>query len=73
VSRAVFDSDSMHLFYGDIVEMAADMEVYSPVIARTTVGNIPPQSCRERCIEIYTARKIPVVQGKGFLMEHGVA
>jgi hypothetical protein len=27
----------------------------------------------ERCIEIYTAKKIPVVQGKGFLMESGAA
>ncbi len=73
VSRAVFDSDSMHLFYGDLVEMAGDMEVYSPMIARTTVRNLPPRAGMERCIELYTAKKIPVVQGKGFLMEFGVA
>jgi hypothetical protein len=73
LSRVVFDSDSMHIFYGDVAEMAAVMEVYSPMIARTTVQNIPPRSCRERCIELYTARKIPVVQGKGFLMEYGGA
>jgi hypothetical protein len=73
VKRTVLDSDSMHLFYGDVVEMAADMEVFSPMIARTTCRNVPPQADMERCIELYTAKKIPVVQKKGFLMEFGVA
>jgi hypothetical protein len=41
VKRTVLDSDSMHLFYGDVVEMAADMEVFSPMIARTTCRNVP--------------------------------
>ncbi len=73
VSRAVFDSGSMHLYYGDYVAMAADMEVYSPMIARTSVQDKAPVSGMQQCIELYMARKIPAVHGKGYLMEFGVA
>jgi hypothetical protein len=73
VSRAVFDSDSMHLCYADCVEMEAVMDMYSPMIARTTFPMVPARPGMERCIELYTAQKIPVVQGKGFLMEYGMA
>jgi hypothetical protein len=73
VSRAVFDSDSIHLFSGDRVEMSGQMEIFSPRIARTDIRTAPPMPGMERCIEIYTAKKIPVVQGKGFLMESGAS
>lgn len=73
VSRAVFDSNSMHLFYGEYVAMAAVMEIYSPMIARTSVDEIPPVSGMSPCIELYMARRIPAVHGRGHLMEFGVA
>jgi hypothetical protein len=73
VTRTVLDSGSMRLFYGDYVTMAAVMEVYSPAIARTTVRETACSPGRERCIELYTARKIPAAHGKGHLMEYGVA
>jgi hypothetical protein len=73
VSRAVFDSDSIHLFYGEHVEMSGQMQIFSPRIARTDIRSAPPMPGMERCVEIYTAKKIPVVQGRGFLMESGAA
>lgn len=73
VSRTVIDSGNMHLFYGDYVAMAADMEVFSPVIARTFVRDKAPVSGMQQSIELYMARKIPAVHGRGFLMEFGVA
>ena len=73
VSRAVFDSNSMHLFYGEYVAMTAVMEVYSPMIARTIVDEMPAVSGMTPCIELYIARRIPAVHGRGHLMEFGVA
>jgi len=73
VSRAVFDSNSMHLFYGEYVSMAAVMEVYSPMIARTSVNEMPAVSGMTPCIELYMARRIPAVHGRGHLMEFGFA
>jgi len=73
VSRAVFDSHSMHIFYGEYVAMTAVMELYSPMIARTSVDEKPAVSGMSPCIELYMARRIPAVHGRGHLMEFGVA
>jgi len=73
VSRAVFDSNSMHLFYGEYVAMTAVMEIYSPMIARTSLEEMPAVSGMSPCIELYMARRIPAVHGRGHLMEFGVA
>jgi hypothetical protein len=73
VTRTVLDSGSMHLFYGEHVAMAAVMEIYSPVIARTIVRETPLSTGLERCLELYAARKIPSAHGRGHLMEYGVA
>jgi hypothetical protein len=73
VARTVIDSENVHLFYGDYVSMAGVMEVFSPAIARTTVSSLPAAGGMEPCIELFKARKIPAVHGRGHLMEHGVA
>jgi hypothetical protein len=73
VSRTVLDSNSMHLSYGEYVSMKAVMEVYSPMIARTSVDEVPSVSGMTPCIELYIARRIPAVHGRGHLMESGVA
>jgi len=73
VSHAVFDSNSMHIFYGEYVAMTAVMEVYSPMIARTSVDERITVSGMTPCIELYMAHRIPAVHGKGHLMEFGVA
>lgn len=73
VARTILDSGNMHLFYGEHVSMAALMEVYSPMIARTSVMETAPAAGMRQSIELYIARRIPPVHGSGHLMEFGVA
>ena len=73
VSRAVFDSYGMQLFYGDRVSMTATMEIMSPLIASTTFTGIPPDGCPNRSIDLYTARKFAIGPRKSFFMESGMA
>jgi len=73
ISRAVFDSNSMHLWYGESVVMTGVMDVYSPMIARTTIAETVPKGRLEKSIELYAAARIPSVHGRGYLMEYGVA
>ncbi len=72
ISRAVFDSHHMTLFYGERVGMTATMEVLSPVIALTTFATTPPPDCLNRSIDLYTSRKFPVGPMKGYMMESGM-
>jgi len=73
VSRAVFDSYGMQLFYGDRVSMTATMEIVSPLIASTTFTGIPPEGCPNRSIDLYTARKFAIGPQKSFFMESGMS
>jgi hypothetical protein len=73
ISRAVFDSHHMNVFYGEQVGMTATMEVLSPVIAITTFASTPPAGCPNRSIDLYTSRKFAVGPGKGYMMESGMA
>jgi hypothetical protein len=73
VSRAVFQNTSMHLYYGDIVSMTAVMEIWNPKLAETTFLHRPVKENLKAGIELYTAKKIPIVQSSGYLMEHGVS
>jgi hypothetical protein len=73
VSRAVFLNTSMHLYYGDIVSMSAIMEIWNPKLAETKVLRRPVKEGLKAGIELYTAKKIPIVQTSGYLMEHGVS
>jgi hypothetical protein len=73
VSRTIFERSEMRIFYGDLVAMTAVMEIYSHVVAQT---RFPPRSAfpgLTGSLSLFTVQKIPVVQHKGFLMEHGVA
>jgi hypothetical protein len=73
VSRAVFDSYGMQLFYGNRVSMTATMEIISPLIASTTFAGIPPDGCPNRSTDLYAARKFAVGPRKSFFMESGMA
>jgi len=73
VSRAVFLNTDMHLYYGDIVSMAAVMEIWNPKLARTSFLRRPLKSNMTPSVEIYTARKIPIVQKSGYVMEQGIS
>ncbi len=72
ISRAVFDSHHMTIFYGEHVGMTATMEVWSPVIAQTIFATTPPPGCPNRSIDLYTSRKFPVGPMKGYMMESGM-
>jgi hypothetical protein len=71
VSRAVFDSSSMCIFYGSRVAMTAAMEILSPLIAHTTFSDTAPADCPNRAIDLYLARGFSITNGKGFFMVAG--
>jgi uncharacterized protein len=73
VSRAVFDSYGMQLFYGDRVGMTAAMEIISPLIATTTFAALPPHGCPHRSIDLYAVRRFAIGPRKSFFMESGMA
>jgi hypothetical protein len=73
ISRAVFDSYGMQMFYGDRVGMTATMEIISPLIASTTFAALAPGGCPHRSIDLYAARKFAIGPRKSFFMESGMA
>lgn len=74
LSRGVFESYGMSLYYSrELAAMKAVMSVFSPLVAETSFIKEPSCGCTERAIDLYTARRIPVVQQKSFSMEYGVA
>jgi uncharacterized protein len=73
ISRTVFQNTDMHLYYGDIVSMAAIMEIWNPKLARTSFLRRPLKENMTPAVELYTARKIPIVQSPGYMMEQGIS
>lgn len=73
ISRAVFQNTDMHIYYGDFVSMAAVMEIWNPKLVRTSFLRHPLAGNMIPSVELYTARKIPIVQQSGYVMEQGVS
>ncbi len=73
VSRAIFDSYSMCLFYGDRVRMTATMEIISPVIASTQFVTAGPKDCPYRSTDLYEGSAFSVNTRKVFIMESGTS
>jgi len=72
VSRAVFDSTDMKIFYGDFVAATATMNILSANLAETDFVDAPLRPGMVKSVELYTARKIPVIN-RGYLMEWGLS
>jgi hypothetical protein len=72
VSKAVFDGYSMKIYYGDVVAMLAEMKIISRSVAETTFIDKPLKDGLKKSLELYTARMIPVVERRGYLMEWGL-
>ena len=72
VSRGVFENTAMSLWYGEIVSLVAAMNVFSETLAETRFFDKPLQQSMKRSMDMFTARKIPVVQNVSFFMEFGV-
>jgi Uncharacterized conserved protein len=73
VSRAVFDSSSMCLYYGTRVAMTATLEVFSEYLARTTFTDAAPPDCPNRAIDLYRASPFVLTGTKGYFMEAGTS
>jgi hypothetical protein len=73
VSRAVFQNTDMHIYYGDFVSMTAVLEIWNPKLARTSFLRHPLTGNMVSSVELYTARKIPIVQQAGYIMEQGIS
>ncbi|MCK9277356.1 MAG: DUF432 domain-containing protein [Methanoculleus sp.] len=72
VSCAVFDSVDMKIYYNDVVTTTAAMKIITPTMAETDFTDAPLRPDMTRSIELYTARKIPVIN-RGYLMEWGLS
>ncbi len=72
VSHAVFDSVDMKIYYNDIVATTATMKIVTAHMAETDFIDTPLMPDMARSIELYTARKIPVIN-RGYLMEWGLS
>lgn len=72
VSKVVFDIYAMKIYYSDeVVSSIAEMRIHSRKIAETTFLDKPMFEGMRKAIELYTARKIPILATK-FTMEWGV-
>jgi len=72
ISKAVFNGVEMKIYYSeDFVSMKALMDVSSKTMAETDFIDAPLKAGMKKSVEIYTARKIPIV-GKRLEMEWGL-
>ncbi|MDD5142682.1 MAG: DUF432 domain-containing protein [Methanoregula sp.] len=74
VSRAVFDSYFMPLYFDTGAAMTGEMTIFSKMIAETRLQEQPLRDGMTLAIPVIQARKILMVdvEKKSFLMEHGV-
>ncbi|WP_332450083.1 DUF432 domain-containing protein [Methanoculleus sp.] len=72
ISRVVFDSTDMKIYYGDFVATAATMKILSPILAETDFIDAPLQPDMVKSVELHAARKIPGLN-RGYLMEWGLS
>lgn len=72
VSKVVFDVFAMKMYYGDgIVSSIAEMKIQSRRIAETSFLDKPMFEGMKKAIELYAARRIPILATK-FTMEWGI-
>jgi hypothetical protein len=72
ITKSVFNAYSMKLYYNDsLVSMKAKMEIESDHIAETSFIDAPFQKRMTKSFEVYTARKLSLLNTK-FVMEYGL-
>lgn len=72
VSRAVFDSVGMKIYYHSFVSMWAEMRVINSTVAETNFFDRPLVRGMTRSLEHYTVLKIPGLHREEFLMDAGL-
>ncbi len=70
VSQVVLNSTDMKIYYGDFAAVIATINILSPTLAETAFIDAPLRPGMVKSVELYTARKIPVLN-RGYLMEWG--
>lgn len=71
VSRAIFENTNMFLSYDEIVAMVGGMELFSSLVAETSILDRPLREGMKRSIGLSSGRRMFAEQ-KVFLMEHGI-
>jgi len=72
VTKAVFNAYGMKVYYSDeMVSMKSNMNIKSEVIAETDFVDSPLKRKMKKSLELYTARKLPILATK-FVMEEGI-
>lgn len=71
VNRAVFNAVGMKIYYNGIVSMRGTMELNSKSMAETDFIDSPLVSGMKKSVELYTARKMPIL-GKKMIMGWGL-
>lgn len=72
ICKVIFESYGMKIYYGDMVSMIATMKIINRMVAETDFINKPVKDGMKKALELYTARHIPVVERRRFLMEWGL-
>jgi hypothetical protein len=72
VSRAVFESPSLRIFYGPHATMSAEMLVYSRILGETWVMKTPRREGMEEAVRVFPTRKSLIPEKPSYLMEYGV-
>ena len=72
VTRAVFESSALRLFYDKTVAMAGEMEVFSRMVAETKVIDRPPEEGMKQALRVYPTKKSLIPERPPFMMEYGV-
>jgi len=72
VSRAVFESSSLRIFYGPPAAMSAEMVVYSRLLGETWVNRTPPAKGMHEALRVYPTRRSLIPEKPSYLMEYGV-
>ncbi|MCQ8893978.1 MAG: DUF432 domain-containing protein [Methanolinea sp.] len=72
VSRAVFESSSLRIFWGTRVAMSGEMMVFSRQVGETWVNKMPPEDGMTEAVRVYPTRKSLIPEKPSYLMEYGV-
>lgn len=72
VSRAVFESSSLRIFYGPHAAVSAEMMVYSRLLGETWVQKTPPKKGMVESLRIFPIKKSLIPEKSSYLMEYGV-
>ncbi|OPX69948.1 MAG: hypothetical protein A4E37_00238 [Methanoregulaceae archaeon PtaB.Bin056] len=72
VSRAVFDASMLRIFHGRIVAITGEMEVYSRLVAETSVLDLPPEDGMKQSLRVFPTKRMLIPEKQPFMMEYGV-